>query len=68
MDVIGVQNKVAAKYGLDPDSLEAGTFTKGQSGVLIRLFRTCMESEKDEDWEAYLEQKAKFLTDASDKK
>jgi hypothetical protein len=62
MDVAGIQNKVATKYGLNPDQLEAGTFTKGQSTVLVGLFRTASHSQKDEDWEAYIEQKAKYLT------
>jgi hypothetical protein len=62
MDIIGVQNKVATKYGLHPYQLEAGTFTKGQSTVLVGLFRTASDSQKDEDLEAYIEQKAKYLT------
>lgn len=62
MDFHGIVNKVATKYGLHPDQLEAGTFTKGQSGVLIRLFRTAMDTGSDEDRLAYIEQKAKYLT------
>ena len=57
-----IVNEVAAKYGLHPDQLEAGTFTKGQSTVLISLFRKCADTQSDEDWEVYLEQKAKYLT------
>lgn len=62
MDVIGILDKVARKYGLTADQLEAGTFSKGQSLALVNLFRKCAASQKDEDWEAYLEQKAKYIT------
>lgn len=62
MNFLGICNKVAAKYGLNPDQLEAGEFSKGESLVLVGLFRKCSDSQKDEDLESYLEQKAKFLT------
>ena len=62
MDTMGIIDNIGQKYGLTPEQLEGGTFTKGQSTILIGLFRTAIDSQKDEDWEAYLETKAKYLT------
>ena len=65
MEVMGIVKKVARKYGLTADQLEAGKFSKGQSLVLVGLFRKCVDSQKEKDWEAYLEQKAKYITSKS---
>lgn len=57
-----IARKVGEKYGVEPGRLEAGMYPPEQMEVLTRLLKQYEGNWTEENAEAYLEQKAKFLT------
>lgn len=60
-DIWPIARKVAHKYGLDPNDLEAGTFLPEQMPLLRTLLEKCIETDDISDIEAYLTAKAQML-------
>ena len=60
-DIWPVARKIAHKYGLDPEDLEAGSFLPEQVPVLREMLEKCIETGDISDVEIYLTAKAQML-------
>jgi len=63
MEFQKIQQFVADYYGIPTHFLEAGQFPPEEIEVLKGFFGRAMETGLDEDYRAYLVQKAIFITD-----
>lgn len=61
MDIWPICRKVAHKYGLNPEDLEAGSYLPEQMPILRKLLDRCMKTNDPNDIEAYLTAKAQML-------
>jgi hypothetical protein len=62
MDLKKIAAEVAATHGIDPDRMENGSFSIPEWQILYPLVEKVQQTQSEEDWRRYLEQKAKFLT------
>jgi len=61
VDIWPIARKVAHKYGLKAEDLEAGTFLPEQIPILQKMLDRCMETNSPCDLEAYLNVKAQMM-------
>ena len=61
MDILKIMQEIGQKYGIDPDSLEAGAFKPSEMVQLSALYQQWQKLGTEECARLYIEQKAKYI-------
>lgn len=61
MDLKKLTGEVAKAHKIKPENLEGGSFSVPEWQMLWPLVEKFQETDAEEDWRLYLEQKAKFI-------